>query len=57
VGLLPDLVWSGAAPTARLLDLPEASHRELFTAARRTTADRTGIRTVRAALKAAFAGR
>ncbi|MRH28072.1 LysR family transcriptional regulator [Microbacterium sp. SYP-A9085] len=57
VGLLPDLVWSGAAPTARLLDLPEASHRELFTAARRTTADRTGIRTVRAALKQAFAGR
>jgi DNA-binding transcriptional LysR family regulator len=57
VGLLPDLVWSGGAPTARLLDLPEAPHRELFTAARRTTADRTGIRAVRSALQEAFAGR
>jgi DNA-binding transcriptional LysR family regulator len=57
VGLLPDLVWSERSPAARLIELPEASRRELFTAARRTTASRAGIRSVRAALRAAFDGR
>ncbi|GAA3757886.1 LysR family transcriptional regulator [Microbacterium kribbense] len=57
VGLLPDLVWAGAAPTARLVELPGAPTRELFTAARRSTSARTGILTVRAALRDAFASR
>jgi len=54
VGLLPDLVWLGQPPAARLIELPEASHRELFTAARRATASRPDIRSVRTALREAF---
>ncbi|UUT34584.1 LysR substrate-binding domain-containing protein [Microbacterium elymi] len=38
VGMLPDLVWTAVAPTATLVDLPGAPARELFTAARRSTA-------------------
>ncbi|WP_029144834.1 LysR family transcriptional regulator [Microbacterium luticocti] len=57
VGLLPDLVWSGTAPTARLVELPQAPSRELFTAARRATAGRSGILAVRTALHDAFAAR
>nr|WP_274636967.1 LysR family transcriptional regulator [Microbacterium bovistercoris] len=57
VGMLPDLVWTAVAPTATLVDLPGAPARELFTAARRSTAQRSGIVAVRAALDAAFDAR
>jgi len=35
VALLPDLVWGGAAPSVRLVDLAGAPRREVFTSARR----------------------
>lgn len=54
VGLLPDLVWADAAPAPRLVDLDGAPARELFTAARRATAGRAGLRAVRRALRRAF---
>ena len=41
VALLPDLVWGGKPPTVRMLDLPGAPHREVFTSARRVGADAT----------------
>lgn len=50
VGILPDLVWSGATPTVRLLDLPGAPERTVFTAARRSSASRPGVLAVRDAL-------
>lgn len=50
VGILPDLVWSGADPTVRLLDLPGAPERTIFTAARRSSAGRPGVVAVREAL-------
>lgn len=50
VGLLPDLVWAGKAPALRLLDLPGAPHRTLFSAARRSSANRPGVIAVRQAL-------
>lgn len=50
VGVLPDLVWSGASPTVRLLDLPGAPERTIFTAARRSSAGRPGVVAVRDAL-------
>lgn len=56
VGLLPDLVWSGQVPTVRMIELPGSPARELFTAARRATASRHGILSVRTALHGAFAG-
>ncbi|HYI33276.1 MAG TPA: LysR substrate-binding domain-containing protein [Glaciibacter sp.] len=50
VGVLPDLVWSGASPTVRLLGLPGAPERTIFTAARRSSAGRPGVLAVRDAL-------
>jgi DNA-binding transcriptional LysR family regulator len=50
VGLLPDLVWAGEAPSVRLLDLPQNPHRSIFTAARRSSSDRPAVRVCRAAL-------
>jgi len=50
VGVLPDLVWSGATPTVRLLDLPGGPERTIFTAARRSSAGRPGVLAVRDAL-------
>ncbi len=50
VGILPDLVWSGADPSVRLLDLPGAPERTIFTAARRSSAGRPGVVAVREAL-------
>jgi len=38
VALLPDLVWGGAPPSVRVVDLPGAPRREVFTSARRTGA-------------------
>lgn len=53
VGVLPDLVWSGAEPTVRLLGLPGAPERTVFTAARRSSAGRPGVVAVRNALERA----
>ncbi len=56
-GLLPDLLWAGDAPPVRLIGLPGAPARELFTAARRASTSRGGIRLVRRALATAFDAR
>ena len=50
VGILPDLVWAGAAPTVRLVDLPGNPRRTLFSAARRSSTMRPGVVAVRDAL-------
>jgi len=50
VGVLPDLLWAGAAPTVRLVDLPGHPHRTLFSAARRSSTRRPGVVAVRDAL-------
>jgi DNA-binding transcriptional LysR family regulator len=55
VGILPDLVWAGEQPAVRLLDLPDAPHRTVFTAARRSSAERPGVVAVRDALSRAVA--
>lgn len=55
VGLLPDLVWAGENPTVRLLELPGAPHRDVFTSARRSSAERPGVSAVRDALARAVA--
>ncbi|MDI9890918.1 LysR family transcriptional regulator [Microbacterium sp. IEGM 1404] len=55
VGMIPALVFGGDEPATRSIDLPERPRREIFTAVRRGTADRPGIRAVRAALEDAFA--
>ncbi|KQX05247.1 MULTISPECIES: LysR family transcriptional regulator [unclassified Leifsonia] len=55
VGLLPDLVWAGEAPSVRLVDLPADPHRTIFTAARRSSADREAVAVCRAALAQAVA--
>jgi len=57
VGVLPDLVWADVEPPVRLVELPDAPAREIFTAARRSSTARAGIRAVRAALADAFAAR
>lgn len=50
VGLLPELVWAGDTPTVDLSPLPRAPRREIFSSARRVSADAPSIRAVRAAL-------
>ncbi len=55
VGILPDLVWAGAAPSVHLVDLPGRPQRTVFTSARRSSADRPGVLAVRAALADAVA--
>ncbi|MDJ0348809.1 LysR family transcriptional regulator [Cryobacterium sp. PH29-G1] len=50
VGILPDLVWAGRMPAVQLHDLPGAPHRTLFSAARRSSAQRPGVVAVRDAL-------
>jgi DNA-binding transcriptional LysR family regulator len=50
VGILPDLVWAGAKPTVRLVDLPGDPRRTLFSAARRSSTTRPGVVAVRDAL-------
>ncbi|MDY7542007.1 LysR family transcriptional regulator [Cryobacterium sp. 5B3] len=47
VGILPDLVWAGAEPTVRLVDLPGHPRRTLFSAARRSSTKRPGVVAVR----------
>lgn len=50
VGLLPELVWAGDAPTVHLSALPHTPRREIFSSARRVSADAPAIRAVRRAL-------
>jgi DNA-binding transcriptional LysR family regulator len=50
VGLLPELVWAGDAPTVDLAPLPGAPRREIFSSARRVSAAAPSIRAVRRAL-------
>ena len=50
VALLPGLVHT-STPTVRLVDLPDAPHRSVFTAAREASAGHTALATVRAALE------
>lgn len=55
VALLPDLVWGERAPSVRLIDLPEAPRRTVFTAARRASAHRPAIVACRDVLSRAVA--
>jgi len=53
VGLLPELVWAGEAPTVVLTPLPDEPRREIFSSARRVSAAAPSIRAVRRALASA----
>jgi DNA-binding transcriptional LysR family regulator len=53
VGLLPELVWAGEAPTVALTPLPDEPRREIFSSARRVSAAAPSIRAVRRALASA----
>ena len=55
VGMLPDLLWAGTQPPVRLVPLPGAPAREVFTAARTSSVGRPDLDAVRAALRDAFA--
>ncbi len=57
VGFLPDLIWDDAVRPVRLLELEDAPAREIFTAIRRSSTSRTGIRLVRDALRDALRDR
>ncbi|MFF2273661.1 LysR family transcriptional regulator [Agromyces sp. NPDC058136] len=50
VGLLPDLVWAGEAPSVRLVDLPGHPEREVFTSTRQAAATRPAVVACRDAL-------
>ncbi|MFF2494092.1 LysR family transcriptional regulator [Agromyces sp. NPDC058064] len=50
VGLLPDLVWAGEAPSVRLVDLPGHPEREVFTSTRHAAAARPAVVASRDAL-------
>ncbi|WP_022889585.1 LysR family transcriptional regulator [Agromyces italicus] len=50
VGLLPDLVWAGEAPSVRLVDLPGHPEREVFTSTRHAAAARPAVVACRDAL-------
>jgi DNA-binding transcriptional LysR family regulator len=54
VGLLPDLIWAGATPPVRLIDLDGAPAREIFVAQRSSSTSRSGIQAVDTALHDAF---
>jgi DNA-binding transcriptional LysR family regulator len=54
VGILADLVRADHEPSVRLIDLPTALRRELFTAVRAPAASAPGIRAARGALAEAF---
>lgn len=56
VALLPDLLWMGGRAPVRLVDLPGSPVREVFTAARRSSASRPAIVAVREVLARAVAG-
>ena len=55
VGMLPDLLWAGTHPPVRLVPLPGAPAREVFTATRTSSVGRPDLDAVRAALTDAFA--
>lgn len=55
VGLLPELVWAGDAPSVDLVPLPGSPRREIFSSARRVSAAAPSIRAVRRALASAAA--
>ncbi len=55
VALLPDLVRAGR-PRVRVVDLPEAPSRRLFTGVRGARAGRPAVRAFRAALREVAAG-
>ena len=50
VGLLPDLVWAGEAPSVTLVDLPGHPEREVFTSTRLAAAARPAVVACRDAL-------
>lgn len=54
VGMLPDLLWAGARAPVTLTPLPGHPAREIFTAERRSSVPRPGIRLVRDAIADAF---
>lgn len=54
VSMLPDLVWAGEEPAVRVVELPGAPHRELFTSVRRSARSHPAIGAVRTALNQAF---
>ncbi|MEE1621604.1 LysR family transcriptional regulator [Zafaria sp. Z1313] len=56
VALLPDLVWAGRRPAARLLDLETGPRRMVFTALRHSSAGHPAIHAVRLALSAEAEG-
>lgn len=51
VGFMPDLIWTGADAPCRLLDLPGAPHRTVFTSVREASAHRPAILAVREVLE------
>ena len=53
VGLLPDLVWAGEAPSVTLVDLPGHPEREVFTSTRHAAAARPAVVACRDALSRA----
>jgi len=55
VALVPDLLWQGRRSPVRLVDLPGAPERTVFTATRRSATRRPSVTAVRAALTAAVA--
>ncbi|MFE5670198.1 LysR family transcriptional regulator [Agromyces sp. NPDC056523] len=55
VGLLPDLVWAGEAPSVQLLPLPGEPEREVFSSTRQAAARRPAVVAARDALARAAA--
>ena len=53
VALTPDLLWQGADPSVRLVNLADAPRRTIFTSARRSLAESPGIVACRTALASA----
>jgi len=56
VALLPDLVWTGRDVTVALIDLPDDPHRNIFTAARKSSANTPRIVACRKSLEIAAVG-
>ncbi|HST72067.1 MAG TPA: LysR substrate-binding domain-containing protein [Kocuria rosea] len=57
VGFMPDLLWAGDRAPCRLLDLPEAPRRTMFTSVREASAHRPAILAVRRVLEEVAASR
>jgi DNA-binding transcriptional LysR family regulator len=54
VALVPDLLWRGADPPVRMVDLPGRPHRTVFTASPRPLREAPAVRAVRNALAGAL---